>query len=95
MKQHLFENRIVERANKEVNRHVRNVIFDTRVIDNWIDCISRIENLLNSTVKAPTGVSPNLIIMGKFKLPEEEILTDFYNYNNTARGYILTNCLKD
>ena len=30
------ENGIVERANKEVNRHLRNVIFDTRVIENWI-----------------------------------------------------------
>jgi hypothetical protein len=28
------ENSIVERANKEVNRHLRNVIFDSRVIDN-------------------------------------------------------------
>jgi len=29
------ENSIVERANKEVNRHLRNVIFDTRVIEIW------------------------------------------------------------
>jgi len=85
------ENSIVERANKEVNRHLRNVIFDTRVIDNWIDCIPIIESLFNSTVKAPTGVFPNLITMGKIKLPKEGILTDFHNYNNTAlsaRGYL-------
>ena len=85
------ENSIVERENKEVNRHLRNVIFDTRVIENWIDCIPIIESLFNSTVKAPIGVSPNLIIMGKIKLPEEGILTDFHNYANTtltARGYL-------
>ena len=78
------ENSIVERANKEVNRHLRNVIFDTRVIDNWIDYITIIESLFNSTVKAPKGVSPNLIIIGKVKLPEEGILANFHNYNNTA-----------
>ena len=85
------ENSIVERANKEVNRHIRNVIFDTRVIDNWVDCIPIIESLFNSSAKAPTGVAPNLIIMGRIKLPEEGILTDFHNFNNTAlsaRGYL-------
>ena len=53
------------------------------------DCI--IESLFNSTVKAPIGVCPNLIIMGKIKLPEEGILTDFHNCADTtltARGYL-------
>ena len=61
------------------------------MIDNWVDCIPIIESLFNSSAKAPTGVAPNLIIMGRIKLPEEGILTDFHNFNNTAlsaRGYL-------
>ena len=29
------ENGIVERANKEVNRHIRNIIFFDKIIPNW------------------------------------------------------------
>ena len=49
------EKGIVESENKEVYRHLRNIIFDTRVIENWIDCIPIIESLFNSTVEAPIG----------------------------------------
>jgi len=89
---HTLKRKIVlSKANKEVNRHIRNVTFDTRVIDTWVDSIPIIEILLNSSAKAPTGVAHNLIIMGRIKLPSEGILTDFHYFNNTAlraRGYL-------
>jgi transposase InsO family protein len=58
------ENGIVERANKEVNRHLRNIIFDKNISYEWSDYLPLIERLFNSTIKEPIGVSPNSIIYG-------------------------------
>jgi hypothetical protein len=58
------ENGIVERANKEVNRHLRNIIFDSHITSDWSDYLPLIEKLFNSSIKSPLGVSPNHIIFG-------------------------------
>jgi hypothetical protein len=58
------ENGIVERANKEVNRHIRNILFDSEIRDNWSDFILLTEKLLNSSTKQPIGVSPNTLLYG-------------------------------
>jgi hypothetical protein len=58
------ENGIVERANKEVNRHIRNITFDRNITDEWSDYLPMIERLFNSAIKDPIGVSPNTIIYG-------------------------------
>jgi hypothetical protein len=58
------ENGLVERANKEVNRHLRNIIFDKNITDEWSEYLPLIERLFNSSIKEPTGVSPNTIVFG-------------------------------
>jgi predicted metal-dependent HD superfamily phosphohydrolase len=58
------ENGIVERANKEVNRHIRNITFDKNITDEWSDYLPMVERLFNSAIKDPLGVSPNTIIYG-------------------------------
>ena len=58
------ENGIVERAYKEVNRHIRNIIFDKDIIKNWSNMLCMTEKLLNSSVKQPLGVSPNTLLFG-------------------------------
>jgi hypothetical protein len=58
------ENGIVERANKEVNRHIRNIMFDTLLRDQWHSHLAITEHVLNSSVKEPTGVSPNTLLSG-------------------------------
>jgi transposase InsO family protein len=58
------ENGIVERANKEVNRHIRNIMFDEEITRNWADYLILTEQLLNSATKQPTGVSPNTLLFG-------------------------------
>jgi hypothetical protein len=56
------ENGIVERQNKEVNRHIRNILFDVQIIDSWSDFLIMTEKILNSSVKQPLGVSPNTLL---------------------------------
>ena len=58
------ENGIVERANKEVNRLIRNILFDHDVIDEWSSYLHMMEKLFNSSIKQPTGTSPNTLVFG-------------------------------
>ena len=58
------ENGLVERANKEVNRYLRDLIYDLRVDATWSDYIPMIQRIINSTVNESTGLSPAEIIFG-------------------------------
>jgi len=58
------ENALVERVNKEVMRHMRNIIFDQRVKKNWSDYYPLVERIINSQVHSTTKVSPAQIIYG-------------------------------
>lgn len=59
------ENAIVERANKEVLRHLKAVIFDERIYRKWsTNQLPLIQRILNSEEKKRTGVSPAEILFG-------------------------------
>jgi hypothetical protein len=58
------ENPIVERANKEVMRHLRNIIFDESVLDIWSRSVPLVRRILNSSVHASTGYTPASMIFG-------------------------------
>ena len=45
------ENEIVERANKEVNRHIRNILFDKGHFKNWSRLHFIAERVLTASVK--------------------------------------------
>ena len=63
------ENSLVERANKEVLRHLRNFIFNSKVIANWPDFISQVEQIMNSHVSKSTGVAPvDMVFAGQVDL---------------------------
>ena len=53
------ENGIVKRANKEVNRHIQNILFDKGKFQIWSKMLCMTEKRLNSSIKEPIGVSPN------------------------------------
>ena len=63
------ENSLVERANKEVLRHLRNFIFDSKVIAEWPSYLSQVEQIMNSHVSKSTGVSPvEMVFAGQVDL---------------------------
>jgi hypothetical protein len=74
------ENAIVERANKEVNRYIRNIMFDTDIHDAWPDYIKLLQKMFNTTIKQSTGTTPNNIILGIQKTDESEMFEDYYPY---------------
>ena len=58
------ENGIVERANKEVLRHLRNIIFDKRIIKSWSIYLPLVQRIMNASVHHSTGVTPAQLLFG-------------------------------
>jgi hypothetical protein len=58
------ENAIVERANKEVLRHLRTMIYDENVMTEWRKYLPLIQRIMNSTVHSRTGAAPAQLLFG-------------------------------
>jgi transposase InsO family protein len=52
------ENGIVERANKEILRHVRSILFDKGIHKEWNIVIPMVQRMLNSQISSVTGCTP-------------------------------------
>jgi len=58
------QNAIVERVNKEINRHIRTLAFDTSSVDNYKEHLPIIQRILNSAYSDRTKVSASQILFG-------------------------------
>lgn len=58
------ENAIVERANKEVMRHLRAILLDKRVIGEWSIYLPMVQRIMNASVHSALQMSPAQIIFG-------------------------------
>ena len=58
------ENAIVERANKEVMRHLRAMLFEKRLREHWYKYLPFVMRIINTTVHSSTGVSPAALLYG-------------------------------
>ena len=58
------ENGIVERVNKEIGRHLRNIIFNVKVITEWSTYLPLAERIINSTIHSELGYSPAMLLYG-------------------------------
>ena len=58
------ENAIVERANKEVMRHLRAIVFDTRLKNEWSLVLPLVQRIMNVSTHESIGVSPAQLIFG-------------------------------
>jgi hypothetical protein len=58
------ESAIVERSNKEVMRHLRNIIFDKNVIEQHSAYLPLVQRIINSSIHESLGVSPAQILFG-------------------------------
>ena len=67
------ENGIVERANKEVLRHVRAYCFDGEMRANWSKAIPSVQRIMNTTRNRITGVTPAEIMFGSNEVLERNM----------------------
>jgi transposase InsO family protein len=58
------ENALVERANKEVNRHLRAFTFDANSVDNWRLSLPMVQRIMNATFTDRTKLSSAKILFG-------------------------------
>lgn len=58
------ENSIVERANKEVTRYIRDYVYDNRSIKHWSACLPIVQRIYNSLDKDVIGCTPAEILFG-------------------------------
>jgi hypothetical protein len=68
------ENSIVERANKEVIRHLRNLVYECRELDDWDEQLLKVQAILNERRSEATGLKPNeILFVGQVNLFEGRI----------------------
>ena len=61
------ENGIMERANQEVLRHLRALLFDSRIHDKWsFEQLPLVQRIMNTVEKTSTGVTPADLITQSF-----------------------------
>ena len=58
------ENGIVERGIKEVNRHLRAIVFDRKIKEKWSMALPLVQRVMNTMTHTSTGVAPSQIIYG-------------------------------
>ena len=58
------ENGIVERANKEVMRHLRNIMFNVKILEKWDEFLPYAERIINATKHSEIGFSPVELLYG-------------------------------
>ena len=57
------ENSIVERQNKEINRHIQGLIFESNSL-NYQDVLPFVQRILNSTINLSTKLAPAQLLFG-------------------------------
>ncbi len=71
------ENAIVERANQEVIRHLRALLFDKRVYNWWsFEELALVQRIMNTVEKTATGVTPAELILNNSLQLTKSILTE-------------------
>jgi hypothetical protein len=68
------ENAIVERANKEVNRHLRAFVYDRKDKKSWHLYLPLVQRILNASIHKSIGVSPSQIVFGNAVSLDRQIL---------------------
>ena len=70
------QNGIVERQNKEVARHLRNIIFDKRVASKWSKYLPIVQRIMNTNKHSATGLTPAEIVFPNGVQLDKSLLTE-------------------
>jgi transposase InsO family protein len=77
------ENGIVERANKEVMRHLRAFTFELNDHRDWSRYLPLVQRIMNASVHSSVGTSPANLMFGQSITLDEGILTPFETIDET------------
>ena len=87
------ENAIVERVNKEVNRHLRGLVFDKQTLEGYAKSIPFVQRIINSSVNRRTGVSPAHLLFGNKLDLNRGILTPYISVGTQSRSTYISDLI--
>ena len=70
------QNAIVERQNKEVLRHLRNIIFNKRIMSKWSRYLPIVQRIMNTSVNTSTGVAPSDVVFPNGRQLDHSLVSD-------------------
>ena len=88
------ENGIVERANKEVNRHLRAMTYDRKIRKDWQLYLPLAQRILNTMIHTSLGVSPSEMLYGGMVNHDTHFLTTYYKKQPKSPSEHITKLLE-
>ena len=70
------QNSICERQNKEVIRHLKNLVFDARISKRWSKYLPLVQRIINTAKNSSTGLSPAEIVFPSGMQFDRGVLTE-------------------
>ena len=88
------ENGLIERANKEVMRHLRAIIFDDKLqYSNWSTYLPLVQRIMNGSPVGATGITPAQLLFGNAVSINERILPEPQGYVTSKPLSVITSDL--
>jgi hypothetical protein len=89
------ENAIVERANKEVMRHLRGIFLDGRIAELVEEDLPAVQRIMNSSFHSSIGTKPcTLLYGGNIDLDRQILYEEEFNESNLLRNTELSEWIK-
>jgi hypothetical protein len=85
------ENAIVERANKEVIRHLRAIIFDKNISHIWSLSLPFIQRIINSSYESSIGTTPASLLFGNSINLDRGIIFPFPSIDQNNKFIAISN----
>lgn len=88
------ENSIVERANREINRHLQNIMFDVNITNQWEYYLPLVQRIINAKPHETLSVAPSNIIFGenvnldRNLIPTESLMDIELNFDDFMQSLI-------
>jgi transposase InsO family protein len=90
------ENGIVERANREVLRHLRAFVMHTNLLRIWYPCLPMVQRIMNTQVHHATGLTPAEIVYGNSTRLERGMFhKGMFNSREGSRGKSMQKWMDD
>jgi transposase InsO family protein len=88
------ENGIIERVNREIMKHLREIIFDKRIHADWYKFLPFVQRIKNAEIHSATGVSPAMLVFGPKIDLNRGILTNYRTNANEKLSNYISNSLR-
>ena len=87
------DNIIVGRVNKEVNRHLRGLVFDKQTLEGYAKSIPFVQHIINTSINRRTGVCPAHLLFRNKLDSNRGILTPHLSVDTQSRSTYISDLI--